>query len=86
MDGARDTFTDLEIQRCWEQNFDDYRTKTGLGWKTVARDRPAFDAGLKDFATPIKAQSRKVKDGDDATWVWAAPTVSSGLYVKHKHG
>ena len=58
-----------EIQRHWEQRFDDYWTKTGLEWKTVATDRPKFDAGLKELSKIHEAQSRKVWDGDDATWI-----------------
>ena len=56
-------------QRRWEQHFDDYWNKFGLEWKTVAKGRPRFDAGLKEFTNIHEAQSRKIKDEDVATWI-----------------
>ena len=50
-----------------EQHCDEYWTEGGLEWKTVAKDRPNFDAGLREFIKIHEAQSRKIKDDDDAT-------------------
>ena len=57
----------LGIHRRWEQHSDDYWSKFGLERTTVAKDRPQFDAGLKEFTKLHEAQSRKIKDEDDAT-------------------
>ena len=54
-------------QRRWEQHFDDYWNNFGPEWKTVAKDRPKLDAGLKEFTKIHEAQSRKIKDEDDVT-------------------
>ena len=56
------------IQRRWEQQFDDEWTNSGFEWKIVAKDRPGFDAGLKEFKKKHEAQSGKIQDDDDDTW------------------
>ena len=56
-------------QRRWTQHFDGCWHNFGLDWKTVSKDRPTFDAGMKEFTKIHEAQSRKIKDEDDATWI-----------------
>ena len=69
----------------FKPHFDDCGHKCGTEWKTVAEDPPTFDANLKEFTKIHVAQSRKIKDEDDATWIGqmrlSAPMVITKLFI-----
>ena len=48
--GATVNFTDdMESSEAREPHFDDHWNKSGLEWKTLMKDSPRFDSGLKEF-------------------------------------
>ena len=61
---------------------DDYWTKTGLEWKTVARNIAKFDAGLEEFTKTFEANHERSM----MVTMRHVSNSSDGQYVKHKHG
>ena len=68
--GATDSFADdVESSDAGNNTSMISGSKVSLKRKRWRRTAPRFDAGLKEFTKLHKAQSREVKDADDATWI-----------------